>query len=148
MYVHPFDLQRHLKNDTNMDSVIPPFWKKNRHRIFWDFQDSSQIGLPNISWKFQLVFSKCPQILICLYYNVRQTAAWVKCRSIALFWSRDNSIIRIPSGWCPISDVVQKLSPGTAKTFLDYHAVHVFCHICTGKAKLALALFAKVRHTK
>ena len=30
LYLHPFDIQRHLKNYTNtlnMDSVIPPFWK-------------------------------------------------------------------------------------------------------------------------
>ena len=26
-YVDPFDLQRLLKNDTNMDSLIPPFLK-------------------------------------------------------------------------------------------------------------------------
>ena len=36
--------------------------------------------------------------------------------------------------------VVQMLNPVTAKTFLDY-AVHVFCHICTWKALLALTLF-------
>ena len=36
--------------------------------------------------------------------------------------------------------VVQMMNPGIAKTLLDY-TVHVFCHICTRKALLALTLF-------
>ena len=36
--------------------------------------------------------------------------------------------------------VVQMLNPGTARTFLDY-ALHVFSHICTWIALVALTLF-------
>ena len=36
--------------------------------------------------------------------------------------------------------MVDMLNPGIAKTFLDYE-VHMFCHICTGKAVLVLTLF-------
>ena len=43
LYVHPFGCQRHLKNDTDKLRWIPLFrhFGKTRHRIFWDFQDSS-----------------------------------------------------------------------------------------------------------
>ena len=135
MYVHPFGRQRHLKNDKNdtnklntdsvippflndtnklnTDSVIPPFLKNPPPDfLFWDFQHISQIGLFNISCKFQLVFFlKCPgQIVIWLCYLVPCTHTTLKPSSFpslpAASSSRPN--IQVPiltrtSSPCPSS---------------------------------------------
>ena len=71
------------------------YFGKTRHRIFWDFQDSSQIGLPNICWKFQLVFLiKCPgQLLICLYYSEEDVllyARYLNCPTYLISNSSNN----------------------------------------------------------
>ena len=59
-----------LKNDTNMDSLIPPFWK-NPPPDFFELSGQESYRAPKHILKVSACFSKCPgQILICLYYTL------------------------------------------------------------------------------